>query len=157
MSEHLVGFTLNGEAVAIEVEADRLLIDVLRDTARLTGTKEGCSVGVCGLCTVLVDGLPMSACLLPAVLVDGNDVVTIEGVAQGDQLSIVQEAFIEHGGFQCGICTPGQVLAATALLAENSRPDQSEIAEWMVGNLCRCTGYESIVAAITVAAERASQ
>lgn len=154
MSEHTLRFTLNGRQVSIDAESDRVLVDVLREDLRLTGTKEGCSIGVCGLCTVLVDGLPASSCLLPIVLVDGAEVVTIEGVADGDDLSTVQEAFIEQGGFQCGICTPGQVLAATALLGENPRPAADEIADWMMGNLCRCTGYESIVAAITLAAER---
>lgn len=156
MSEHLLRFILNGQSVEIGVAPDRFAIDLLREDLRLTGTKEGCSVGVCGLCTVLVDGLPLSACLLPAVLVDGTEVVTIEGVATDGELSNVQEAFIEHGGFQCGICTPGQVLAATALLAEHAQPDPGEIADWMMGNLCRCTGYEGIVAAITAAAARGS-
>jgi carbon-monoxide dehydrogenase small subunit len=153
MTEHRFRFTLNGQQVEIDAASDRLLIDLLREDLRLTGTKEGCSIGACGLCTVLVDGLPISACLLPAVLVDETDVVTIEGVAVDGKLSNVQEGLIEHGGLQCGICTPGQVLAATALLAEQARPGPDEIAEWMMGNLCRCTGYEGIMAAITAAAE----
>lgn len=151
MNGRTVRFGLNGRAVELDISPDRLLIDLLREEFRLTGTKEGCSVGVCGLCTVLVDGAPMSACLLLSVLVDGTEVVTIEGVADGEELSALQQAFIQHGGFQCGICTPGQILSASALLAETSNPDRAEVEEFMLGNLCRCTGYEGIAAAITAA------
>ena len=111
-------------------------------------------VGVCGLCSVLVNGELVSACLLPVGSVAGADVLTIEGLATDDQLTAIQDAFIQHGGFQCGICTPGQVVAAAALLAENEAPTQAEIREWMGGNLCRCTGYQQIVEAVAAAAER---
>jgi len=133
------------------VRADRRLIDVLRDDLGATGTKEGCSIGVCGSCSVLVGGELLSACLLPAVFVDGSEVKTVEGLSDGDQLSPLQDAFIREGGFQCGICTPGQLIAATALLSENSRPSEDEIREWMMGNLCRCTGYHGITRAIKAA------
>jgi len=130
------------------VRADRRLIDVLRDDLGATGTKEGCSIGVCGSCSVLVGGELLSACLLPAVFVDGRDVTTVEGLAHGAELSPLQDAFIRQGGFQCGICTPGQLIAATALLAEHPRPSDDEIREWMMGNLCRCNGYHGITRAI---------
>src|SRR3954449_11223088 len=120
MSEHTLQVTINGQARSLTVPANRLLIHVLRDDLGLTGTKEGCSVGVCGACSILVDGRLMSACLVPAGMVAGRDVTTVEGLAGPDgELSRVQRAFLECGGFQCGICTPGQVVAATALLAEN--------------------------------------
>lgn len=153
MSEHHLAFRLNGEARERSVPADLLLLDLLREDFALTGTKEGCSIGVCGACSVLVDGALMTACLMPAVFVDGADVRTVEGLADGDSLSPVQEAFIQHGGFQCGICTPGQLIAATALLAENPRPSADDVRAWMMGNLCRCTGYYKIVDSILAAAE----
>ncbi len=133
------------------MRADRRLIDVLRDDLGCTGTKEGCSIGVCGACSVLVAGELLSACLLPAVFVEGRDVTTVEGLAHGDELSPLQDAFIREGGFQCGICTPGQLIAATALLAEYPRPSDAEIRDWMMGNLCRCTGYHGITRAIKAA------
>ncbi len=133
------------------MSADRRLIDVLRDDLGCTGTKEGCSIGVCGACSVLVAGELLSACLLPAVFVDGREVTTVEGLARGDELSPLQDAFIREGGFQCGICTPGQLIAATALLAEYPRPSDAEIRDWMMGNLCRCTGYHGITRAIKAA------
>jgi carbon-monoxide dehydrogenase small subunit len=133
------------------VRADHRLIDVLRIDLGLTGTKEGCSIGVCGACSVLVGGELLSACLMPAVFVDGRAVTTVEGLGSGDELSPLQDAFIREGGFQCGICTPGQLIAATALLAERGRPSDEEIREWMMGNLCRCTGYHGIARAIRAA------
>ena len=142
--------TVNGTAVDREVPANRLLIDLLRTDLGLTGTKEGCAIGICGACSVLVDGEVMSACLVPVVSVEGG---TVTGIAPGDdQLSAVQDAFDRHGGFQCGICTPGQVIAATALLAEQPDPDEAQVREWMTGNLCRCTGYAGIVASVLAAA-----
>ena len=147
-----ITLTVNGVQHELEVPARRLLVDCLRYDLGLTGTKEGCSVGVCGACTVLVDGNMMASCLTLAVAADGAEITTIEGLAQDGRLHPVQQAFVDYGGFQCGICTPGQVMAAKALLDVNPSPTEEEIKEWMMGNLCRCTGYykilESIVAAI---------
>jgi carbon-monoxide dehydrogenase small subunit len=153
LSRHTVRFSLNGHAQELEVAAERRLIDVLREDCALTGTKEGCSVGVCGACSVLVDGEVMSACLLPAPYIDGASVITIEGLAREGTLSRLQESFITEGGFQCGICTPGQIITATALLAAHPRPSDTQIGEWMMGNLCRCTGYHGIARAIKKAAK----
>ena len=154
MSTHRIRFTLNGQTHEREVPAHRILIDLLRDDIGATGTKEGCGVGVCGLCAVLVDGHLVSACLMPAVYVDGTAVTTIEGIAPAEgTLAPLQEAFIAHGGFQCGICTPGQIVSATALLREQPKPSEAEVRDWMKGSLCRCTGYEGILKAILVAAE----
>jgi carbon-monoxide dehydrogenase small subunit len=151
MSEHVLRFTLNGAPREVRVRSDRRLIDVLRTDCGLTGTKEGCAVGVCGACAVLVDGEVTSACLLPAVFVDGAAVTTVEGLGPG-RLTPLQEAFITEGGFQCGICTPGQLITATALLAAHPNPTDVEITEWMMGSLCRCTGYHGIRRAIRKAA-----
>ncbi len=153
MSMHSLRLRLNGEPVELTVPAERLLIDLLRDELGATGTKLGCGVGVCGACTVLVDGRPMSACLLLAVHLDGTDVRTVEGLAGEDGApNRLQEAFIRHGGFQCGICTSGQLMAATALLAERPDPTEEEVRRWLMGNLCRCTGYYQIVEAVQAAA-----
>lgn len=147
---------INGRTLELTIAPHRLLIDVLRDDLGLTGTKEGCSVGICGACSVLVDGELVSACLLLAVSVHDRSVTTIEGIAGADgSLSPLQRAFLRHGGFQCGICTPGQVIAATALLAERPDPEAAEVREWMTGNLCRCTGYDGIVASVLAAAVEA--
>jgi aerobic-type carbon monoxide dehydrogenase small subunit (CoxS/CutS family) len=152
LSTHQIRFELNGERREVTVPAQRRLIDLLRNELGLTGTKEGCSVGVCGACTVLVDGRMIASCLLPAVFVDGTSVTTIEGLApEGQPLTPLQQAFIDHGGFQCGICTPGQIMAATALLEDNPKPTIDEIREWMMGNLCRCTGYYKIIESILAA------
>jgi len=146
VSRHRIRFTLNDAPVEMTVPAERLLVDLLRDDLGKTGTKDGCSIGVCGLCTVQVDGAPMSACLLLATQVDGAKVRTIEGLSSG-----LQEAFIDEGGFQCGICTSGQLMTADALL--RARPDATgaEISDWQMGNLCRCTGYYGIARAIAQA------
>lgn len=151
MSTHRLRFTLNGASREAEVGADRLLIDLIRDDCGATGTKLGCAIGVCGACSVLVDGELLSACLVPAIFVDGRSVTTVEGLAS-DGLTQLQDAFVREGGFQCGICTPGQLVAATALLREQPKPDREEIESWMMGNLCRCTGYYGIVRAIARAA-----
>ncbi|HZP95416.1 MAG TPA: (2Fe-2S)-binding protein [Candidatus Limnocylindria bacterium] len=151
MSDHTIRFRLNGEEREVRVPATARLIDLVRDICGLTGTKEGCSVGVCGACSVLVDGELLSGCLVPALFVDGASVTTVEGIATGT-LTPLQEAFITEGGFQCGICTPGQIVAATALLCAHPRPTDDLISEWMMGNLCRCTGYHGIVRAIKKAA-----
>lgn len=147
MTEAIIRFRVNGAPREARAGAERRLIDVLRDDFGLTGTKEGCSVGVCGACSVLVNGEVLSACLLPAVFADGAEITTIEGLAR-DGLTPLQDAFITEGGFQCGICTPGQIISATALLARTPRPTDADIREWMMGNLCRCTGYHGIVRAI---------
>jgi carbon-monoxide dehydrogenase small subunit len=154
MTEHTIRFQVNGAARELTVASHLRLIDVLRDELNLTGTKEGCSVGVCGACSVLVDGQLVSACLLPAPFVDGSAVTTIEGLApDDDHLTPLQDAFIRYGGFQCGICTPGQIIAATALLEEQPHPTAEDVRRWMMGNLCRCTGYYKIVESILAAAE----
>src|ERR671926_1615937 len=146
--EHAIAFAVNGQAQHRTVPSQRRLIDLLRDDLGLTGTKEGCSIGVCGACTVLLDGEMISSCLALTVNAHGHEVTTIEGLAVGDQLHPLQRAFIEHGGFQCGICTPGQIMAAKALLDQNPHPTREEVVEWMTGNLCRCTGYYKIVESI---------
>ncbi|HEV7662655.1 MAG TPA: (2Fe-2S)-binding protein [Chloroflexota bacterium] len=154
MSEHTLQVIVNGQPRSVTVPANRLLLHLLREDMGLTGTKEGCSVGVCGACSVLVDGQLVSSCLLPAVMVDGTKVITVEGLAPDDEhLSPLQESFIRHGGFQCGICTPGQLIAATALLEAKPKPTADEVRSWMMGNLCRCTGYYQIVDSILAAAE----
>ena len=146
MSQHRIRFTLNDAPVEVTVPAERLLIDLLREDLAKTGTKDGCSVGVCGLCTVQIDGAPMSACLLLATQVDGAAVRTIEGLA-----SPLQDAFIDEGGFQCGICTSGQLMTADALLRAKPEATATEINDWQMGNLCRCTGYYGIARAIAKA------
>lgn len=143
---------INGQSVSREVPDNRLLLDFLRYDVGLTGTKEGCSVGVCGACTVLINAQPVSSCLTLAVMTNGAEVLTIEGLAEGERLHPLQRAFIESGGFQCGICTPGQIMAAKALLDMNPQPSKEEIQTWMMGNLCRCTGYYKIIEAIQAAA-----
>lgn len=145
---------VNGVKHTLDVPVQRLLLDCLRYDLGLTGTKEGCSVGVCGACTVLMDGQMVSTCLTLAIFADGKEIRTVEGLAQAGQLHPVQQAFIDYGGFQCGICTPGMVMAATALLESQPRPTEDEIKEWMMGNLCRCTGYYKILASIQGAAAR---
>jgi carbon-monoxide dehydrogenase small subunit len=147
-----ITLTVNEQQHTLEVEPERLLVDILRYDLGLTGTKEGCSVGVCGACTVLVDGKMASSCLTLAVTMNGKAVTTVEGLAKNEELLPVQQAFIDHGGFQCGICTPGQVVAAKALLDENPNPTEDEIKDWMLGNLCRCTGYYKIIESIKAAA-----
>ena len=148
-----VRLEINGQRHELDVEPVRRLVDVLRYDLGLTGTKESCAVGVCGACSVLVDGQLVSACLLPAALADGHQITTVEGIAAPDgTLSPLQDAFIREGGLQCGACTPGQIVAATALLAEEPRPTDEQIRDWMAGNLCRCTGYAGIIRAIKAAA-----
>ena len=151
-SLHTVTCTINGEQRSADVPTRRTLVDLLRYDLGLTGTKEACSVGVCGACTVLLDGRHIASCITLAVQADGATITTIEGVAEGDKLHPLQQAFIDYGGFQCGICTPGQIVAAKALLDSNPHPTEAEIKSWMMGNLCRCTGYYQILEAITQAA-----
>ena len=146
-----INLSVNGKNHSVEVPVYRTLVDLLRYDLDLTGTKETCGVGVCGACTVIMNGEMIASCITLAVKADGSDIQTIEGVAQNNQLHPLQTAFINHGGFQCGACTPGQIIAAKALLDVNPQPNQEEIRDWMMGNLCRCTGYYQIVEAITEA------
>jgi len=150
--KRLLTLTVNGMTHRDEVEPTRRLIDVLRHDLSLTGTKDGCSIGVCGACTVLVDGEVLSGCLTLAIPLEGREILTIEGLARGTTLHPLQRAFIDHGGFQCGFCTPGQIMAAYALLKNNPDPSDDEIKEGMLGNLCRCTGYYKIIDSIKAAA-----
>jgi len=143
-----ISFKVNGTEHELDVPARRLLVDCLRYDLGLTGTKEGCSVGVCGACTVLIDGAMAASCIMLAVAADGAEITTIEGLAQEGQLHPIQQAFIDYGGFQCGICTPGQIMAAKALLDVNPNPTEDEVREWMMGNLCRCTGYYKILESV---------
>jgi carbon-monoxide dehydrogenase small subunit len=146
---------VNGETRGAEVEARTSLLDCLRDQLLLTGAHAGCEHGVCGACTVLLDGVPVRSCLMFAVQADGYAITTIEGLAPGaGELSILQDAFCETHGMQCGYCTPAMILTAHALLASNPDPSRDEIVEAISGNLCRCTGYAQIVEAISLAAER---
>ena len=148
-----VRLKINGADHELDIPARRMLVDCIRYDIGLTGTKESCSVGVCGACAVLVDGEMYASCITLAAAVDGAEIITIEGIAENGNLHPVQQAFIDHGGFQCGICTPGQVIAAKSLLEENPTPTEDEIKEYMMGNLCRCTGYYGILNSIAAAAE----
>jgi len=140
---------VNGLAYKVEVEPRRTLLELIREDLELTGTKEGCGLGECGTCTVLLDGKPIKSCITLAVQASGREVTTIEGLEKSDgTLHPIQQAFIDHGAIQCGFCTPGMVLSAKALLDENSRPTEIEVREAIAGNLCRCTGYQKIVEAI---------
>ena len=150
----MIRLTVNGTAHELEIPPSRTLLDCLRYDLGLTGSKEGCGVGVCGACTVLLDDKMISSCIALAVFADGRSVTTVEGLARDERLHPVQQAFMDAGGFQCGICTPGQVVSAKALLDAIPNPSDAEIREWMVGNLCRCTGYYKIVESIRAAAER---
>jgi len=143
---------VNGQEHTLEISPQRLLLDCLRYDLGLTGSKEGCSIGVCGACTVMMDDKSVSSCLILAVAADGKEITTIEGLAPDDRLHPVQQAFIDYGGFQCGICTPGMIMAAKALLDVNPDPSEDEIKDWMMGNLCRCTGYYKILESIQAAA-----
>jgi aerobic carbon-monoxide dehydrogenase small subunit len=143
----MITCTLNGRRAVLEGHAMSRLLDAIRATG-LTGTKEGCGEGECGACSILLDGRLANSCLVPLAHADNATVVTIEGVADGDRLHVVQEAFVTHGGAQCGICTPGMVLAAVSLLENNSDPNESQIRTALAGNLCRCTGYVRIFEAV---------
>lgn len=151
--------SVNGRAVTLEAYPMARLLDVLREQAGLTGTKEGCGEGECGACSVEIDGMLVNSCLVPVLQASGTAIRTIEGVADGDRLAAVQQAFITHGGAQCGICTPGMILAAVNLLSRCPEPTEAQIREGLAGNLCRCTGYtkifESVVAACRQSEPRA--
>ena len=146
--------TINGRHYSLEVEPRKTLLAVLRDQLLLTGTKEGCGTGDCGACTVLLDGQPVTSCLMLAVEADGREVITIEGIASDGELHLVQQALVEVGGMQCGFCTPGFVLSIVALLEENPKPSEDEIRRALAGNLCRCTGYTKIIEGVQLAARR---
>jgi carbon-monoxide dehydrogenase small subunit len=145
----IVSFVLNGEPIEVEIEPHLTLLQLLRDKLELTGTKEGCGMGECGACTVLLDGKTVNSCIFPALEVEGKKVTTIEGLtdAQGN-LHPIQKAFVDYGAIQCGFCTPGMVLSAKALLDESPKPTEEEIRHGIAGNLCRCTGYLQIIQAI---------
>lgn len=145
---------VNGHWIDVEVPLDRLLLDMLREDLGLTGTKRGCEQGECGVCTVIMDGRAVPSCLVPALKADGTEILTVEGMAQKDQLHPLQEAFWEEGAVQCGYCTPGMLLSAKALLDENPNPTPEVIRRGISGNLCRCSGYTKIVRAIQVASEK---
>lgn len=152
-AKKIVTLTVNGEPCEVTIDVNRTLLEVLREDLSLTGTKESCGQGACGSCTVLLDGLPVRSCLLVAVEAEGRDITTIEGLSQGGKLHPVQEAFIEHHAIQCGFCSPGMILTASALLAANPRPTEDEIRLALSGNICRCTGYAKIVAAVRALAD----
>ena len=154
MSKVTIEVTVNGHAHRMDVPARRLLADLLRDDLFLTGTKRGCETGVCGACSVLMDGDVVKACLSLAVQADGHEVTTVEGLSPDGVLHPVQEAFMEHGGFQCGYCTPGFLMAAIAVLNDTPDPSEEVIRQGLSGNLCRCTGYVGIVESIMAAAEK---
>ncbi len=155
MSKKTLSFILNGERIEFDIEPHLTLLQVLRDRLELTGTKEGCGVGECGACTVLLDGKTINSCIYPALEAEGKNVTTIEGVAgAGGGLHPIQKAFVEHGAVQCGFCTPGMVLSAKALLDENVKPTEEEIRNGIAGNLCRCTGYLQIVEAIRAVSQK---
>ena len=148
-----VRLTVNGSMYELGVQPWETLLEVIRDKIGLTGTKEGCGLGECGACTVIMDGKTVNSCLVLAVEADGKEITTIEGLADGDKLHPVQEAFMECGGLQCGFCTPGMIMSAKSLLDENPHPSEEEIRRGIAGNLCRCTGYTKIIESIASAAQ----
>ncbi len=149
----VVTTTINGQPAEFLCEPRQTLLEVLRDTLRLTGAKEGCSNGNCGACTVLLDGRPVDSCLVLAMEVEGAKIDTVEGVAKSDGLDPIQQAFLENAALQCGICTPGFIMSTKALLAENPDPTENEARFYLAGNLCRCTGYDKIVRAVLQSAK----
>ena len=149
-----IEFKVNGESHSLEVFPMARLLDVLREDLHLTGTKEGCGEGECGACAVKLDGAIVNSCLVPAAQTSGAEITTIEGVARGDQLHAVQQAFIDHGGAQCGICTPGMILAAVDLLERVPQPTEADIRNALAGNLCRCTGYMKIFESVVRACQQ---
>ena len=153
MSSHRIEYTVNGQAHSLEVPTGRLLSDFLRDDLQLTGTKRGCETGVCGACSILLDGDVVKSCLVLAVQVNGRAITTIEGLAQGDTLHPLQKSFMQCGGLQCGYCTPGMIMASCDLLKNNAQPTIQEVQRGLSGNLCRCTGYTQIVESVLHAAE----
>ena len=150
---HAISLTVNGASEYAEIPANMTLLALLRERLGLTGTKNGCSTGECGACTVLMNGEPVNSCLVLAVETDGAEIVTVEGLAHDDQLDPLQQALIDHGGVQCGFCTPGILISARALLNRNPQPTEDDIKDALRGNLCRCTGYVRIVEAVKAAAK----
>jgi carbon-monoxide dehydrogenase small subunit len=142
-------FKVNGQPYDIFIEPKKLLVEVLRDLIGLTGTKRGCNSSSCGACTVMLNGMSVKSCSVLALQANGAEVVTVEGLAKGNQLSPLQRAFLDHGSYQCGFCTPGMLMSSTALLTENPKPTKQQIKEGIDGNICRCTGYNSIIRAVT--------
>lgn len=153
IKRYMVCVTINGGEYTRVVKANTLLVNFLREDLGLIGTKKACELGDCGCCTVMLDGKPSNACLILAVDVDGREITTIEGIAHGEDLDIIQEKFIEHAAYQCGYCTSGMIVSSRALLNENPNPTEHEVREAIAGNLCRCTGYVNIVEAVLDAAE----
>jgi len=153
MEKQLLHITVNNEYRELYINPKRLLVEVLRDELALTGTKRGCNTGACGSCTVLLNLLPVKSCSVLAMQADGAEVATVEGLAEGGKLSPLQRSFLDHGAFQCGFCTPGMLMSATALLKEIKKPNKDQIKEAIHGNLCRCTGYNSIIRAVKAVAE----
>ena len=149
----LVKITVNVKHYEISVPPWRTLLEIIREDLKLTGTKEGCGLGECGACTVIMDGKIVNSCLVLAAEADGGQITTIEGLTDGDKLHPIQQAFVDHGGLQCGFCTPGMIMSAKALLDENPTPTEDEIKRGIAGNLCRCTGYTKIIESIKAAAE----
>ncbi len=151
-----IQFTVNGQNVSVEVPPNKRLLDVLREDLALTGTKEGCDVGECGACTVVMNGEAVHSCLVLAPQADGAEIITVEGLAEGETLHPLQKNFLEHGAVQCGFCIPGMLMSSYALLKENPNPDEEEIKEAIAGNLCRCTGYKQIIKAVKVTVDELS-
>lgn len=154
MAMHRITLTINGEIEQVDVPSQMTLLQMLREKLAFTGTKNGCSAGECGACTVLLDGEPVNSCMVLAVECQGSQVVTVEGLAKDGVLDPVQQAILDHGGVQCGFCTPGMLISARALIDRNTDPSEDEIREALVGNLCRCTGYLRIIEAVQDAAKR---
>ena len=148
MAKHHIEAIVNGDPVEFLCETEETLLDVLRDTLHLTGSKEGCASGDCGACSVMLDGRLVCSCLVLGAEMSGKKVETIEGMATGEQLHPLQQQFLKHAALQCGICTPGFLVAAKALLERNTNPSETEVRYWLAGNLCRCTGYDKIVTAV---------
>jgi carbon-monoxide dehydrogenase small subunit len=153
MAKHHVSTTVNGDAVEFLCETEQTLLDCLRDELDLTGAKEGCSSGDCGACSVTIDGRLVCSCLVLGVEANGTSIETIEGLSDGEKLHPLQQKFLEHAALQCGICTPGFLVASKALLEKHPNPTETEIRYWLAGNLCRCTGYDKIVRAVMDAAQ----
>lgn len=156
MNKQILNLTVNGKAHQLLINPNKTLSQVLREDLGLTGTKQGCQVGDCGSCTVFLDGEPVNSCLVLGMQVEGREVATIEGLADGNKLHPIQEAFVQAGAIQCGFCSPGMILSAKALLDKNQSPSEEEIRQGLSGNLCRCTGYQKIVEAVMDASQKIS-